>query len=45
MCVHGAGVTLVPSRDNVTFEASRHNLEKCGIKMSPKVLAMGKEVY
>lgn len=45
MCVYGAGVTLVPSGDNVTFEASKHNLEKCGIKMSPKVLAMGKEVY
>lgn len=44
MCTHGAQIALVDDGTKVGFEWSRHNIEKSGVKISPKVLSMGKEL-
>lgn len=41
MCSQGAGVSLISNGNNVTFEASERNLNKRGLHISPKLLAMG----
>ncbi|MDD7725952.1 MAG: YfiR family protein [Bacteroidales bacterium] len=45
MCANGAHVSFVDDGTKVGFEWSKHNLEKSGVKISPKVLTMGKELY
>lgn len=41
MCAQGASVSLIPNGNNVTFEASERNLNKRGLHIAPKILAMG----
>lgn len=44
MCQNGAQVSLTDDGTKVGFEWSRHNIEKGGVKISPKILSMGKEL-
>lgn len=44
MCDEGTGVTLIPKGNNVTFQYSERNLNKRGLHIAPKILAMGTKV-
>ena len=44
-CAQGAGIAFVPEGGKINFEISEGNIGKNGLKVSPKLVQLGKAVY
>ncbi len=45
MCSHGAGISFVPEGGKLNFEIHEGNIAKNGLKVTPKIVALGKQVF
>ncbi len=44
-CAHGAGIAFVPDGGKLQFEIHEGNIAKNGLKVTPKLVTLGKQVY
>ncbi len=42
-CSQGAGINLIQIEEKLSFEISQHNIESCGLKVSSKLVQLGKK--
>ena len=45
MCAQGAGISFVPEGGKLNFEIHEGNIVKHGIKISQKIVALGKQIF
>ncbi len=45
MCSQGAGISFVPEGGKLNFEIHEGNIAKNGLKVTPKIVSLGKQVF
>ena len=45
LCANGAGITFVPEGGKLLFEINESNISRNGLKVAPKMVQLGRQVF